>query len=872
MFAIKEAMRNTQNVRNISVIAHVDHGKSTLVDSLLAKGGLIKKSRAGMQVGMDTEQQEIDRGITIKSCGVSLIFERRQNDEKEEAAQVLINLIDSPGHVDFSSEVTAALRVTDGAIVVVDCIEGVMVQTETVLRQAVQERIRPVLFLNKLDRQFLEVHASLDDMYSAFQRTVESVNVVCQTYKDSALEDIEITPQLGMVGFGSGLHCWGFTLTDFAEIYSNKFALSTASMMRKLWGENFWDPQLRKWAKKKQNSNGDRLQRGFCEFVLKPIQVLMDSIMNDEKEIFEPIIKCLGLKFSKQELDECHRSKDFLKLVMRTWLPAADTLVDMICDHLPSPVEAQKYRIPLLYTGALDTEEAQQMMNCDPSGHLSMYVSKMVPQKGNTGQFIAFGRVFSGSVKPGQEIRIMGANYEHGSNKDFVLRKVQRVLCMMPGSSMPINECSAGNICGLVGIDKYLVKSGTLSTSPNVFPFKTMKFSVAAVVQVAVEPTKPGDLQKLVLGLKRLAQYDPLIKISTNKQGEHIVAGAGELHLECSLKTLQTDYMNNAEIRVSNPITSLCETITSHSGCEITADGNSNSNNSNRSKHYPSKVIGKSSSGLNRLMMSAEPITATKLISDLDNGDLIDVPRNNAATKVFAKKFVERYPSFDKSEAVKIWTFGCPPDAKANMIVDQTKGVQYLTEVRDSIISAFMAASESGVLCAEPMKGCRFNVLDCKIHSDPAHRGAGEIMPCARKCFYAAQIAAKPKLLEPIYLVDISVPTNEVNGVYKTLHVRRGEVDSFEESVGTPLCTIRAFVPVLETFGDKSQHRDGFTELLRKNTGGKGFVQMRFHHWNEVNGDPMRAGTPSHQLLMDVRKRKGMKLSLPQFSSYHDRK
>lgn len=447
--------------------------------------------------------------------------------------EFLINLIDSPGHVDFSSEVTAALRVTDGALVVVDCVEGVCVQTETVLRQALTERIKPVVIINKVDRALLELQVDKESLYQSFSRTIESVNVIISTYHDAALGDVQVYPDQGTVSFGSGLHGWAFSLRQFAARYAKKFGVNREKMMQKLWGDNFFNPATRKWTTKGTTEDGKELERAFNMFVLDPIFRIFDAVNNFKKDAIEPMLNKLEIKLTQEERDL--EGKPLLKVIMRKFLPAGDSLLEMIVINLPSPATAQRYRVESLYEGPMDDESAIGIRDCDPKGPLVLYISKMVPTS-DKGRFYAFGRVFSGTVSAGPMIRIQGPNYVPGKKEDLFIKKIQRTVLMMGRSVEQIDDCPAGNIIGLVGIDQFLLKSGTLTTSETAHNMKVMKFSVSPVVQVAVEVKNAADLPKLVEGLKRLSKSDPCVQTWINETGEHIVAGAGELHLEICLK------------------------------------------------------------------------------------------------------------------------------------------------------------------------------------------------------------------------------------------------------------------------------------------------------------------------------------------------
>uniref|UniRef100_A0A914E280 Tr-type G domain-containing protein n=1 Tax=Acrobeloides nanus TaxID=290746 RepID=A0A914E280_9BILA len=840
---IRALMDKKKNIRNMSVIAHVDHGKSTLTDSLVSKAGIIADEKTGEMRYMDTRKDEKDRCITIKSTAITMFFELEDKDldfikgedqiEVDEKGQkyqgFLINLIDSPGHVDFSSEVTAALRVTDGALVVVDCVSGVCVQTETVLRQAIAERIKPILFMNKMDRALLELQLGQEELYQTFQRIIENINVIIATYgdDDGPMGRILADPTIGNVGFGAGLHGWAFTLKQFAEIYASKFGIQVEKLMKHLWGDHFYNSTTKKWTNKPEKD----ANRGFCQFVLNPIYQIFNSIMNGNKEASNTLIEKLGIKLSAEQKD--FTGKELLKVVMRRWLPAGDTMLQMICMHLPSPLTAQKYRMEMLYEGPHNDEAAVAIKNCDSNGPLMMYVSKMVPTS-DKGRFYAFGRVFSGKVATGMKVRIQGPHYVHGKKDDLYEKNIQRTVLMMGKDVKRIDDIPAGNIAGLVGVDEYLVKGGTITTSRDAHNLRVMKFSVSPVVRVAVEPKNPGDLPKLVEGLKRLAKSDPMVQCIIEESGEHIVAGAGELHLEICLKDLEEDHAC-IPIKKSDPLVAYRETVSQESN---------------------QLCLSKSPNRHNRLWCKAEPMPAG-LPEAIEKGEINANDESKSRAKVLYEKF-----DYDAAEMRKIWCFG-PEGTGPNILVDVTKGIQYLNEIKDSIVAGFQESTKKGILCEESMRGIRFNLCDATLHADAIHRGAGQIIPTARRVFYASVLTASPRLLEPVYLVEIQCPEEAIGGIYGVLNRKRGHV--FEESQisGTPMFLVKAYLPVNESFG--------FTEDLRSNTGGKAFPQCVFDHWQFLPGDPLEPNSKPAQIVAETRKRKGLRENIPALDEYLDR-
>jgi len=337
-----------------------------------------------------------------------------------------------------------------------------------------------------------------------------------------------------------------------------------------------------------------------------------------------------------------------------------------------------------------------------------------------------------------------------------------------------------------------------------------------------------------VEGLKRLSKSDPCVQTWIAETGEHIVAGAGELHLEICLKDLQEDHAG-VPLKVSDPVVGYRETVKAESSMV---------------------ALSKSANKHNRLYVKASPLSE-ELTNAIEAGDVSARDDFKARARILADEY-----GWDVTDARKIWCFG-PDTTGPNLLVDTTKGVQYLNEIKDHCVAGFQWATKDGVCAEENMRGIRFNILDVTLHTDAIHRGAGQIMPTFRRVSYAACLLADPAIQEPIYLVEIQCPENAIGGIYSVLNQRRGQVTSAEQRPGTPIFTVKAYLPVMESFG--------FNAELRGQTAGQAFPQMVFDHWESMSGSPLEKGGKIEEVVRGIRVRKGLKPDIPSLDSYYDK-
>lgn len=372
-----------------------------------------------------------------------------------------------------------------------------------------------------------------------------------------------------------------------------------------------------------------------------------------------------------------------------------------------------------------------------------------------------------------------------------------------------VNRVVAGNWALFEGLDSGITKTATISAikgAETASIFMPLLHSSVAVMKVAIEPINPSELPKMLDGLRKINKSYPLATTKVEESGEHIILGTGELYLDCVLHDLRTMY-SEIEIKVADPVVKFCETVIETSSLKCFAE-------------TPNKY--------NKLTMIAEPLES-EIGNDIEQGKV----RIDWEHKHVAEYFQSTY-EWDLLAARSIWHFG-PDNMGPNILCDDTLPTEVdkvlLYSVKDSIVQGFQWGAREGPLCDEPIRNVKFKILDAKIAQDAIHRSRGQIIPTARRVAYSSFLLATPRLMEPIYQLEIQAPADCVSAIYNVLSRRRGHVTSSTPKPGTPLYTVNAFIPLIDSFG--------FETDLRTHTQGQSFCVSVFHHWDLVPGDPL---------------------------------
>eukprot|EP00922_Rhytidocystis_sp_ex-Travisia-forbesii_P033413 GHVS01049656.1.p1 GENE.GHVS01049656.1~~GHVS01049656.1.p1 ORF type:complete len:1006 (+),score=141.40 GHVS01049656.1:85-3102(+) len=842
-------MNKPSLIRNICLLGHLHHGKTSFMNNIvrethynpssakrkadsLSATSSISSTTTGMPLRYtDTRLDEQERMLSIKAVPMSLVLQNSMDKS------FLLNIYDTPGHTCFSDECTAAIALCDGAVVLVDALEGVMSNTERLLKHAVEEELSIMLVINCIDRLILELRLPPVDAYHKIRHTIEEVNSVlasiCSVFGRDA---IRVSPLRGNVAFASGLNGFCFTLQSFAALYSDTYGsneVNSEQFAKCLWGDLYYHPTQRNFVKKPPKEDS---VRSFVHFILLPMYKLFAHVVAEEEPVLAPVIREMGiyLKPDDYRLD----TKALLKKVCGIFFGGTSAFVDMVVAHTPDPMQNAVQKVRQVYTGDQAGAIAEGMKNIDSKGTLMVYTTKNY-HKPDCTSFDAFGRVMSGTIYSGMKVKVLGESFSLDDDEDMVVREVTNLWIYEGRYRVEVSHVPAGNWVLIGGVDSSIRKTATLTSTDHdeeVEVFRPLRFNTTSTIKIACEPLHPSELPKMLEGLRRIDKAYPLAKTKVEESGEHVIIGTGEMYLDCILHDLRKLY-GDLEIKVADPVVQFCETVVETSALKCFAE-------------TPNRK--------NKLYVSAEPLE--KNIGEDIEKSLVKIEWGQRKLGDF---FINKY-DWDSKAAESVWAFG-PSSQGPNLLLDETPAEvdkHLMGSVKDLVVQGFQWATREGPLIEESIRNVKFKILDGTVSSDPTCRGGGQIIPTARRVVYSSFLLATPRLMEPVLFTEIQCPADCVAAIYTVLARRRGYVSRDLPKPGTPLYIVHAFLPAIEAFG--------FETDLRTHTSGQAFCMSMFDHWAMVPGDPLDksivlrplepAPAPhlAREFILKTRRRKGL--------------
>jgi elongation factor 2 len=738
----------------------------------------------------------------------------------------LFSILDTPGHIECHEEVFSALKITDGAILVVDCIDGPRLQTHLILKQLLKEQVRPVLFINMLDRAILEEKLSQDELYNKFDQVIKVLNSIISAADPTVLESFQFDPLKGNVLFGSAKNGWTFNLGQFAKTYAQKRNISDYSkVLQRLWGDQFYDAEKKQFISKNLSPTGVSLPRFFCKVILDPIYKIIQRV-NATPQDYKSLIPESNIEMS---IDE--ENLTGLELA-HSFLPkfSSGSLVETVIEHLPSPTTAQKYRSKQLYPKEDDI--LVSMSDCDANGPALVFISRNLLSPDQT-SFNMIARVFSGTIRPGDKLFARGIEqgsfYKRDAEK-YNTTTLRRILTL----SGDLVECAvSGNIVILEGLELIPnITSFTLSSVATAHSIPTMISCLAPRLRIIIKADK---MDSLVPALRKLHHVDVRTKVSNNE--DWLLDGVafechGEFHAEAMLDRLRTiskELLFTTDYHC--PLRESVSEISSKMSVTVTPN-----------KH-------------NRFWMKLEPLgdTITK------KTDALDGTEKFASIAEYLKEL-----GLDQHTANSTWFVG-PEGAEnewnSNIFTNYTKNVDSIHEerIQKLLRVGFLFATREGVLCSEPLRGIKANLYEANTYS---RTGYSSIPNAIQRVMKAAQLRAKPILLEPIFKMEIKINLNHSEKAREVLTKRRA-FNLREEKCGKDMIFLHGYLPALGSLGLMAELSLECKQIV--------YPQLVFDDWRVIEGDPLAEGSLANKIMMQIRKRKDLPASIPTPEDYEDK-
>lgn len=850
---LRDLMDNLHFVRNICLVGDLHSGKTTFLDMLIKSTHYYKQDKKSLSLPekyCDSRKDEQDRGISIKASPISLVLSNFVGKS------FLFNILDTPGHVNFVDEVCISLRISEGVILFLDCVIGVTKHFERLLYYCLSEGKNIVLVINQIDRLVLECRIPPYDAYFKLKYLISAVNNSIVEYASIyglATEEIKkllFGPEKGNVGFASGRYNFFFTLDSFARKYLkhngiiNNCILNEKSKLlsHRFWGDYYYNKENGSF---ETDSNVSK-DRSFVEFILDPIYKLLGYTVSEEDEQLASFLKTVDIHLTRKELKL--NVKERLKVVCKRFFGNSESFTDFISKNILNPIENASTNVERIYTGPLNDILSSFMRKYERSNcPLVVFIIKQFHSE-DLESFYSFGKIFCGTISKGNRVKVLGESFSKEDPEDFTIRTIDNLWILQSRYKVEVKSVPAGNWVLISGLGSSVTKPCTLIgcdssiKDDEIYPLCNIRLLNQSVMKLAIEPHNPSDLPKMLEGLKSISKAYTCSITKVEENGEHVLFGTGELQMDCMMHDLRSLY-GNLDVKVSDPMVHFCETVSEKSVV---------------------KCFGDSINGLNRLYITSEPLD--KGISDeLENGIMKVSISDTKDPRYYTNLLAEKY-GWDKLAIKSLWAFGPDPKIGSNVLLDDTSSItvdkKLLYDVKEDIIQGFNWAVKEGPLLEEPIRNVKFKILDVNLSSDKINRGTGQIVPASRRACYTSMFLASPKILEPIYLVEIICPSGLDELINNIVSKRRGHAGKENPIPASPLVTILAFVPVIETFG--------FETDLRIHTSGQAFCTSCFDHWAIVPGNPLdrnisirpleKAPIPhlARDFLLKTRRRKGI--------------
>ncbi|KAJ5071238.1 eukaryotic translation elongation factor 2a tandem duplicate 1-related [Anaeramoeba ignava] len=818
MFELQEIQKNEEKIRIFGIF---ENENSLVTDQFVSKWYIYLRRNDYIFDRRDEPEPSLSyrRNIILK------YKKTNQKEAKKEEDSMIFYLLSFPSLNLDAQELIQATPVIDGLIFVFPSTSS-LTKIDSYIRYSITHKVKPILFLDNIFDLILNPDLDLQKTFQILSEIIDNFNHIISSCLPDFFQNFSLDPIKGNVVFGSSPHSFGFTIEKFASFYNKRFFVNQEKLTEKLWGKKYWNQESKKFTSKNTSKSGKQLRTTFAQFVLEPLLQFLQAIKANEKEKVRKMCGSLGIKIQYEDL-EIEEPNRRIRRIMEKFINLAETLGGAVSIHLPSPKQAQKYRVENFYTGPLNDPNAEAICDCDPNGPLFVYVWKWTSIE-RSRNFAFFARIFSGNLKMRQKVNKISANYKLGERENVTEKTIQRIFMFSGWQIETISDCLCGN---LVCIQEMYDPTSpvTLTDFYPFYPFKTHSFHNQKVMKIQIEPSQK-DLQKITDFLRKETRLNPYLSFETDDTRAFFsVESPNKEMIEDLIEKLKKQKQIEYSITKLRPI--YRETI-------------------QKKSTFTSLAI--SPNKHNKIYMNAEPIPS-------DHEKKISKKFTKIKDALYERNalFIDEL-GWSQTDTQRIWDLGSDSENPL-LIVDKTSPVLYLNETKDYFNAALNHVSK-GILCNQKLKGVQFNIIDAILHSDSIHRGGGQLIPTIARVIKSSFLSADPKIMEPFFNFRLEISPQKTQ-IMKDFFSQNQNVQLKSSNISDCFNSIfEGVISVQDSFDFKKRLSDLLDEYP--------ILFFDFDSWRIVEGEIWDINSKAYSLITELRKENNLEIDIPTLESF----